>query len=578
MRPVTRGNPATYAPAPDITQSTEYLQQRLAVTRIGKRTYDDAIAETIDGIHEALDEHDITYVNPVGLTLPTDRWSLGELNDELEKLYNRMLDTGDFQPNDLLLVAQQRICVLQAMLAQYHATAGQHEDRIAAVYAKARRDLITNIGQYCSYCEMPLGASLAVEHMLPKKWFPLFSVGWNNFLLACPICNSIKSDNPNLDDGVKVIGPGKTYKEIADAAHDLYLWPSDTVNYPSFEGAFGYQMVKLLYDLKGGIIAESPFNPIELALLIQERRIQKIDQAGGHVRVEALTPLFQIDPPNSLPVINFLTGITAQTEINAANVNGVPAGLVAAFASFQNPAIPNVGNFHLSLGIAPNVYLEPFGQNRWRLSQNRGFQINFSNKIELYEGRDLLNEWTQGVKPMLLAIAAGNLPPNIVNFMKLDQFSVTTEFIQLDRGKCGLTVSRKYILQNEGGVIRVYADQVFSIEMRLATNNTKGTETLNGAALNRNYVKDVKQSDRRMARRVNAWFSAVQSLWNLENAMPVIHNDAGSATHLVEAIATTAALTGFWSVWRWVFLTYLPPGILQTALLNALNTKFTGTR
>jgi len=65
-------------------------------------------------------------------------------------------------------------------------------------YAKARRELINRMGEYCSYCEMHLDASLAVEHVQSKK--PAGTViirrelDWYNFLLACTNCNSIKGD------------------------------------------------------------------------------------------------------------------------------------------------------------------------------------------------------------------------------------------------------------------------------------------------------------------------------------------------------------------------------------------------
>ena len=36
-------------------------------------------------------------------------------------------------------------------------------------YQQARRYLIDNIGEYCSYCERKVAASLAVEHIIPKK-------------------------------------------------------------------------------------------------------------------------------------------------------------------------------------------------------------------------------------------------------------------------------------------------------------------------------------------------------------------------------------------------------------------------
>ncbi len=65
-------------------------------------------------------------------------------------------------------------------------------------YQKARGELIKRLGEICSYCEMHLDTSLAVEHMRPKKPeganedIPDRKSDWNNFLLACTNCNSTK--------------------------------------------------------------------------------------------------------------------------------------------------------------------------------------------------------------------------------------------------------------------------------------------------------------------------------------------------------------------------------------------------
>ncbi|MCB9038107.1 MAG: HNH endonuclease [Lewinellaceae bacterium] len=61
-------------------------------------------------------------------------------------------------------------------------------------YGLARRDLIERMGQYCSYCETRLNASLAVEHVQPKAHTPGLKLDWFNFLLACTNCNSTKGD------------------------------------------------------------------------------------------------------------------------------------------------------------------------------------------------------------------------------------------------------------------------------------------------------------------------------------------------------------------------------------------------
>lgn len=100
-------------------------------------------------------------------------------------------------------------------------------------YRQARSSQIGAIGQYCSYCELPLTSSLAIEHTLPKYWFPQNQLSWSNFLLACPVCNSVKGSNPNQ----QVCTP--PYTNSADAATQItgiydaapqtmgiYAWPN----------------------------------------------------------------------------------------------------------------------------------------------------------------------------------------------------------------------------------------------------------------------------------------------------------------------------------------------------------------
>ncbi len=59
-------------------------------------------------------------------------------------------------------------------------------------YALARGELIQRLGEYCSFCESLMNASLAVEHVLPKRHHPERALDWDNFLLACVNCNSSK--------------------------------------------------------------------------------------------------------------------------------------------------------------------------------------------------------------------------------------------------------------------------------------------------------------------------------------------------------------------------------------------------
>lgn len=68
-------------------------------------------------------------------------------------------------------------------------------------YQDAASDLVERIGEFCSYCEMPLSNAPEVEHILPQKHHPELKTDWNNFLLACKSCNTNKSSvNFALED------------------------------------------------------------------------------------------------------------------------------------------------------------------------------------------------------------------------------------------------------------------------------------------------------------------------------------------------------------------------------------------
>ena len=68
-------------------------------------------------------------------------------------------------------------------------------------YADARDHLVGRIGDYCSYCEVCLHSRMDVEHIEPKSHQPARERDWNNLLLACPNCNSIKGDTDvDLDE------------------------------------------------------------------------------------------------------------------------------------------------------------------------------------------------------------------------------------------------------------------------------------------------------------------------------------------------------------------------------------------
>jgi hypothetical protein len=586
MRPVTRGNPANYSPPLDINPLLQMLQDYKILPEaelLSKKSLDD-----IKFIKEQLlFIRDISYEDPqLPVALPPDFKSLKEMDARLRNTFFRdLLPGSEVDDGAVLKIAQQWVSVLQALIAITESDTLANQQRIARVYALARRDLITNIGQYCSYCEMPLAASLAVEHMLPKKWFPLYAVRWDNFLLACPICNSVKSTKPTLFDGTLASGSSSpTLPQIAAGAQRLYLWPSDTVNYSSFNRFFDYELHKVLYRSGGGIYASNPFTIQELLAVVGEGRIRKRDQVGGYIRAEVWTPLFEIASPASGPVIDFLNPLTQPVEITSANVSNVPSILVQTFNNFTNANLNNVNAFHLNLGVDPNVYATPISPNQWNLAQTSAFKISSLGGIILYDEQDHeIARWTRGVNDMLSVLAAGNLPKDIATAIGVDQFSVSIDVVDAGNSLYGLSVAKKYVLVNDHGTLKVYADQIFSVELRLISGGTKtATRVIREIALNRNEPLNVKQSDRRVARRTNTLFDALATLPGLEAAVapsvvaqyPNIQND------LILMVVQTAILSGHWSVWQWVFQKFQAANSFQSRLTGALSNtnNFPGTR
>lgn len=68
---------------------------------------------------------------------------------------------------------------------------------IYSKYGDARHDLAERIGYYCSYCEMGTNNMIEVEHVHPVANGGN-ELDWDNFLLSCKYCNTVKS-NDNQD-------------------------------------------------------------------------------------------------------------------------------------------------------------------------------------------------------------------------------------------------------------------------------------------------------------------------------------------------------------------------------------------
>lgn len=606
MRPVRKGNRTSYNPdtSPTATQRIIDLQSYIDLIRTSARAATD-FKKLLD---QEIVDNGIAY-NEKAHSLYTQRdfpalanFSNEELLMEIITLRNAFAQALQQipAPADLLYIVQRLNFALSLASDAYKSIS---RDVIEGVYKSARYDLIKNIGQYCSYCEMPLAASLAVEHKLPKQWFPFQSLNWENFLLACPICNSNKNAKPGVVEGIETalaghVAPPLTKEKIAASASSLYQWPDDETSYTSFETAFQYKMYKVLYNLSGKVYKERKFSNNELHEAVRRSLIRKIDQAGGHIRAEVQTFLFDIKPLlEGSDLLSYLRLVGPQgVTVSGPNYSNQLAALRDRFKNFTNNSVANYLKFRVDIQLADNVTITTLGANQWSLTQTSVYYVDIGTTIKLYTDSSrgsLFGQWNNKAtaSKMRSALAGGSLPDEIAELIQRDPFGTTLDIIPQDGNRPSMMkVTRKYILAYTHGTLDVLASEVFSVELRLAsavtkslvpfsiTYNPKGSRVIENVGLNKHDINDQKLSDRRVARRTNAWFTAIECYMNLSQAEQIT-GSLGVVPSLLEMIAQTASFTGFWSVWRWVALTYLGDR-QRPQVINALNQPayFPGTR
>jgi hypothetical protein len=255
------------------------------------------------------------------------------------------------------------------------------------IYPTARGDLIRNIGQYCSYCEMPLAASLAVEHMLPKADFPNLTVAWTNLLLGCPSCNSTKSNKPSLNDainraqrdhGTNTVTPD----QIVDAGYRLMLWPSDSANhYSNFTNCFQYILRKAHYDARGEVVNWQELTTQETYQRLMHNTIFFDSETGDDVIARFYDDL---GPINVASAIIYLQGLPLNTDTVAS----------AAPAEFKK-AISELGINLDDPGAAFTIKAgSPYPQDApdhasWTLTETRRHEIDMLGpRAQIMDGRN----------------------------------------------------------------------------------------------------------------------------------------------------------------------------------------------
>lgn len=187
------------------------------------------------------------------------------------------------------------------------------EGRVQEIYKEAAEDLITGLGEYCSYCESRITGLLEVEHVLAKAEFPTFSTAWDNFLLACGPCNNCKKDAPNRRQVQRWL-----LTKVANEAHceaevrKRYYWPD------RFANSYKAMPVDLYYDLGNGnwqLIPLSDATALSTTLL----------------NVDIPTRAVRANIPN-LTLSNVLVSARVMPQVTLASVNGVLTNITPAGA------------------------------------------------------------------------------------------------------------------------------------------------------------------------------------------------------------------------------------------------------
>ncbi|HMN28263.1 MAG TPA: HNH endonuclease [Caldilineaceae bacterium] len=142
----------------------------------------------------------------------------GQVNQRLQALIDVWVTNG--MQTQYVNHATRRVWAPGQQQADYDL----YKDQLSSNYGNARGALVTAVGQYCSYCEIPVNSNLHVEHVLPKNSFPAQSLSWTNFLLACPSCNTTKGDNPAQWINGAAMATPNAVAYLNDPAN--YLWPN----------------------------------------------------------------------------------------------------------------------------------------------------------------------------------------------------------------------------------------------------------------------------------------------------------------------------------------------------------------
>ncbi len=574
MRPVTRGDPTTYkiiAGSAEV-ESAEALQKALL------RTLE--INTSIDTIMAALGTADLKLDD---LVKQRKLKPLNEIiggNAALWIAYTSAQSTSPLDKVALQNAAHALITNLREELSWYVSNKQTLEERVNNYYPRARGDLIHNIGQFCSYCEMPLATNLAVEHKLPKAEFPFASLAWSNFLLACAVCNGRKSRNPSRAKGAAAaqangcpIPPAEQH--IQAGALSTYLWPDDDAGYPNWQDFFQYRMKKVLYDA-GGTLIKSVDIPdhVVAGWNSGNTQVTLLSESGYAANVQFAEPLQEVRDGYSA----ILGDLNANTIGN--NLQQVLSNLDVAYCLNFTDVVPQ---------------LAPIGPQRWKVTETREYTVDTTNQsiptlVETTGGRRSdLGKFCPPTMSFFKDLGRGVIPKQIQDILgdtaqsfRVDPTTQSVTITHPERTTYVITVVKTILVVDAGVKLQVFSVQEVPVELHLvpvaSPRAAQAGRVIEDLQLNNIDLQDRRFSDRRMVKRTRTWFVALDSVRSLDEAVAST-GSTDPPKALVELMAETAVATGYWSVWRSVFQTFLSSAIrdkVGTFLRD--QSKFPGTR
>jgi hypothetical protein len=178
------------------------------------------------------------------------------------------------------------------------------QGRVEEIYKDAAEDLITGLGEYCSYCESRVTGLLEVEHVLAKAEFPTLATEWDNFLLACGPCNNCKGNTPERGTVRRWLATKVTSEaQCAAEVYQRYYWPH------RFPSSYRSLPVDLFYDTGNGNWQLIP--------------LPDANAPGTQlVTVDIPTRIVRADIPN-LSLTNVSVSARVTPQVTRVSINGV---------------------------------------------------------------------------------------------------------------------------------------------------------------------------------------------------------------------------------------------------------------